>query len=205
MSAVMVVFPLALDEGATAEPEFPVNIGESSEGREVRQIKSARSRKKWEVSLTFRKKSDQKKIRNFYIDMQGPLSSFLLLDLADYESDGVQSIGTGTGVLTTFQLKKTYTNAGSSKTPQVRTITKPKQGTVKIYVDGVLKTETTDYTINYTTGVVTFVSAPANTKPITAEFEFYFVARFDQNGYSETIDHADVFSFEITLVEVLGE
>lgn len=203
MSAVMVEFPLPLDEGVQHSEEWEVNVGVSSQGREVRRLTSSLPRKRWDISLSHRRKADQKKIRNFYTDMQGSLSSFLFTDRTDFESDGVQSIGTGTGVLTTFQLKKTYTNAGSSKTPQVRTITKPKQGTVKIYVDGVLKTETTDYTINYTTGVVTFVSAPANTKPITAEFEFYFVARFED--FSAEIENFEVFGHEITLVEVLGE
>lgn len=66
-----------------------------------------------------------------------------------------QVVGTGNGVLTTFTLAN-YPIVANSQS---------------VYVDGVLKTETTDYTIVDTTGAITFLVAPANGLAITATYQ----------------------------------
>lgn len=45
-------------------------------------------------------------------------------------------------------------------------------GTERVYVDGVLQTPGSAYTINNATGVITFVTAPASGKPITAAYTY---------------------------------
>ena len=67
----------------------------------------------------------------------------------------LQSAGTGNGVLTAFTLSNPPIVADSQS----------------VYVNGVLKTETTDYTIVDATGVITFLVAPADTLPITATYK----------------------------------
>lgn len=64
-----------------------------------------------------------------------------------------QAVGTGNGVLTTFTLANPAVEAG-----------------VEVYVAGVLKTLTTDYTIVLATGVITFLVAPVNGAAITASY-----------------------------------
>lgn len=85
--------------------------------------------------------------------------------------NGVTATATGNGVLTTF----TFNAMPYTK----RKITRPMRGTIKIYLDGVLKTEATHYSINYSTGVVTFVSAPGSTVKVQWAGKFHIPARFD--------------------------
>lgn len=53
---------------------------------------------------------------------------------------------------------------------------------VKVYVDG---TETSDYTVS--NGYITFESAPATGAVVTADYDYYWKVRFDDDGMG--IDH----------------
>jgi len=75
-----------------------------------------------------------------------------------------ETIGTGDGSTTTFYL----------------TNTPVAENTEKIYVDGVLKTRGTDYTIDYTTGAVTFTTAPAAGSVIKAEYLYDGIDAFGE-------------------------
>jgi uncharacterized protein (TIGR02217 family) len=122
----------------------------------------------------------------FFEERRGRFHGFRWRDHADWKSGPPgalttpldQVIGTGNGSALTFQLKKTY---GVSHAPFARDIKKPVAGTVKIAVAGVTKTVTTHFTVNATTGVVTFAGgqAPANGAIVTAGFEFDVPVRFD--------------------------
>ncbi|MEQ1936188.1 MAG: DUF2460 domain-containing protein [Fimbriimonadaceae bacterium] len=85
--------------------------------------------------------------------------------------NGVTATATADGVLTTF----TFNSMPYTK----RKITRPERGTIKVYLDGVLKTETTHYSINYSTGVITFVSAPGSNVKVQWAGKFHIPARFD--------------------------
>lgn len=65
-----------------------------------------------------------------------------------------EAVGTGDGVDTTFSLLVAPIIADSQK----------------IYLDGTLQTETTNYTITDSTGAITFTVAPANGVKITADY-----------------------------------
>ena len=68
----------------------------------------------------------------------------------------MSSIGTGDGDLAAFQLVKRY----DLVFVVTRVIQLPVEGTVEISVDGDLVEEETDYTVDYSTGLVTFDSRP---------------------------------------------
>lgn len=87
--------------------------------------------------------------------------------------NGVTSNEASNGARTTF----TFTDVPC----ETRTITRPKRGYIKIYVDGTLKTETTHYSIDYETGVVTFVSAPTLAQKVQWAGQFYVPVRFDSD------------------------
>ena len=91
-----------------------------------------------------------------------------------------QLIGTGDGSTTTFQLKKIY---GSAFDPWTRNITKPVSGTLTSGIDGVEKTITTDWTVDLTTGIITYNVAPGNALAVTAGFEFDTPVRFDTDTF----------------------
>jgi len=67
-----------------------------------------------------------------------------------------KNIGTGDGTTTTFNIPDTPVVVDSET----------------IYVDGTPQVKNTDYTIDYTTGVVTFAVAPTSGAVITADYEY---------------------------------
>jgi len=123
----------------------------------------------------------------------------------DYKSKGPrdpiqftdQRIGTGTGALTTFQLSKTYT---SGLSPYVRHIKKPVEGTVVVGVNGV---QTTNFTVNTTTGVVTMGVAPGNGLAVTAGFQFDVPVRFENDSLQINLAAFDAGEIpDIPIIEV---
>ena len=96
---------------------------------------------------------------------------------------GELPIGTGDGITTAFQLVKRY--ASGSQT-WVRAITKPVAGTVRIALDGA--EQLGGWSVDTTTGVVTFATAPAEGVAITAGFEFDVPVRFDADALDVTLD-----------------
>jgi len=69
-----------------------------------------------------------------------------------------ENVGTGDGIQVTFYLD--YSPV--------------KEGSEKIYLDGNLQTKETDYTINYSTGEITFTSPPSSGSVITADYSFFW-------------------------------
>ncbi|WP_167626623.1 DUF2460 domain-containing protein, partial [Paracoccus luteus] len=95
----------------------------------------------------------------------------------------LSAIGTGDGITTAFQLVKRY--ASGSQT-WVRAITKPVAGTVRIALDGA--EQLGGWSVDTTTGVVTFATAPAEGVAITAGFAFDVPVRFDTDALDVTLD-----------------
>ncbi|MSU92040.1 TIGR02217 family protein, partial [Rhodobacteraceae bacterium 2CG4] len=93
------------------------------------------------------------------------------------------AIGTGDGTTTAFQLTKLYASGAQSWT---RVITKPVTGTVRIALGGV--EQPSGWTVDTTTGVVTFAAAPGAGVAITAGFEFDVPVRFDTDALDVTLD-----------------
>ena len=89
-----------------------------------------------------------------------------------------QTIGTGDGASNTFQLVKTY---GALYSPYQRPIAKPVAGSVRIAVAGTEATAGTDFTVDSTTGLVTFLAGhvPAVGAVVSAGFMFDVPVRFD--------------------------
>lgn len=107
----------------------------------------------WEFTLIneWLTPADKDTLMGFFLQRRGSFDTFLYSD----EDSAVTAyqFGTGNGSATTFQLTK-------SSGGFVEIVNNPI-GSPSIYVNDVLKTLTTDYTIN-ATGLVTFVSAPTS-------------------------------------------
>ena len=118
-------------------------------------------------------------------------TSFRWKDWADYRSCSTeaqpsfldQAIGTGDGARTQFQLTKSYTSGGYS---YLRTIKKPVAGSVSVGKAGVL--QTSGWTVDTTTGLVTFAVAPGSGQVVTAGFEFDVPVRFDADSLIVSIE-----------------
>jgi uncharacterized protein (TIGR02217 family) len=200
-------FPTAIAFHSTGGPERKTEIVTLGSGFEERNAVWANSRRRYDVGSGVKTLDDLSSVIAFFEARLGRLYGFRFKDFADFKScapgAGVspadQSIGTGDGATTTFQLTKTYASGPAN---WVRKIAKPVDGTVRVAVAGV--EQTAGITIDTTTGLITFASAPASGAAITAGYEFDCAARFDTDQLS--INLASFAAGEIPsipIVEVL--
>ena len=97
-----------------------------------------------------------------------------------------------------FQLVKTYT----SQETVSRDITKPVNGTVQIFFNDNIITGS-DYSIDYTTGIVKFNEPPEENIIITADFEFDVPVRFDMDELQLSLDGVNSANWHnISLIEL---
>lgn len=193
-------FPTEIGFAAVGGPGFNTTINTGFSGFEQRNKNWANSLGQWKIELTYKDQSYFDKVQAFFLNVGGQADAFRFKDHKDFSVTG-QSIGTGDGSSTAFQLIKTYVAGGRTYT---RTIKKPIQATVQkfdgtfcantvnIYDNGVLQTLGTNYTVDATTGIVTFTTAPAAGHAITADFEFHLPVRFNVDEMQAQIEPSDV-------------
>lgn len=198
MAFAEVRFPTDIAFGSTGGPEYSTDIVMLQSGHEQRNINWAESRARYNVAHGVKTKPQLDTLIAFFRARKGRADGFRFKDWTDYHADG-EAIGTGDGVTTVFQLKKSYS---SGSVVETRTIHKPVAGTIVIYIDGVLQNEST-YTADTTNGQVIFNVAPALDAVITADFEFDVPVRFDTDRLSATLDTYGSHSWhDIPLVEI---
>jgi len=192
-----VQFPPDISYGAKGGPECSTDITEMFSGKEQRNINWSQPRAKYTVSHGVKTQAQLDDLIAFFRVRQGRAIGFRFKDWTDYQAFA-QNLGTGNGVITQFQLVKKYT----SSTTITRTILKPvNNGTLKIYLNAVL--QSSGFTMDYTTGIVTFTTAPGAGVVVTADFEFDVPVRFDTDYLDPSIDDFGTRSWEsITLVEL---
>lgn len=169
------IFPLEIS-GFTARPFYSTDITEGKSGREVRDALWQEGKRKFDAKFAVKSLADARVLNKFFHTCKGRWKAFLLKDYTDYFYDFTATALTGNGVRTQFQMRAAYDDGFDV---EYRKISRPKIGTVAVKVNGVLKTEDTDYTVNYETGIITFAVAPANAAVIEQKCEFYVKARFD--------------------------
>jgi uncharacterized protein (TIGR02217 family) len=184
-------FPDNISRGARGGPERRTQIVELASGDEERNASWASSRRRYDVAYGIRRADDLAVVVAFFEARNGRLHGFRYKDWADYKS-GLpsqaitatdQQIGTGTGSLKTLQLTKRYVSGAQSWT---RTIAKPVAGTVRVAL-GMVE-QMSGWTVDTTTGVVTFTIAPGNGVVVRAGFEFDVPVRFDTDVLDVTLD-----------------
>ncbi|MGH9768763.1 MAG: phage distal tail protein, Rcc01695 family [Blastocatellia bacterium] len=136
-------------------------------------------------------------LRAFFHCRDGMARGFRMKDVTEYwaSTDGSfldpietpNQFGTGNGSTTVFGLYKTYTSGGVSRT---RRIVKPISTSASIYVNDVLQTLTTHYTIDYATGIVTFVSPPGNGLSLKWTGIFHVPVRFATDYFDVQVQDA---------------
>ena len=108
-----------------------------------------------------------------------------------------QLLGIGDGTTVTFQLRKAYTIGPVTR---YRKITKPVAGTVVVAIASV--PQASGWTIDTTTGIITFATAPANGDAISAGFEFDVPVRFASDEFMTSWVDYGVLSASIPLQEI---
>lgn len=175
------VFPLSLDRvisGPQGDTTI-IRLGTGLSANEVRIANLDDGRIMLDAVPGVRSLKDLQTLISFQRRRKYCLFSFPVRDPLDYTvARGTEgTFATGNGTAGPVQLTKTYADPSNA---DVRRITKPEQGSVKIYVAGVLKTEGVHYTLDYLTGKVTFLSGNFPSAGAVLEWEgrFYVPVRF---------------------------
>ncbi len=193
MSFHEIQFPTDISKGSAGGPERRTDIVTLRSGFEERNTIWKHSRRKYDASLGLQSLDDLHEVLEFFEARSGRLYAFRWKDWADYRSgpprrttsSDDQLIGVGDGSETAFQLVKRYTSGGVE---YVRDIRKPVAGTVDVEVNGAAQGEGSDYTLDYTTGIITFASAPSSGHSIKAGYWFDVPARFDTDYLGISVD-----------------
>ena len=198
--------PLRVGFGSKGGPNFSTEIIVIDSGYERRNQNWAQARRVYDARSGVRSASDAAALLNFFHARAGRARGFRLKDWSDYSSaaDNLtapnfadQIIGTGDGAAVTFPLIKNYSSGGITHT---RLIAKPVSGSVVIGVNGAQLLS--GWSVDVTTGHVTFSSAPASGQIITAGFLFDVPVRFDTDYLSLSAENHTAYQADVPIVEV---
>lgn len=203
-------FPTDIALGARGGPERRTDVVTLRSGAEERNSIWADARRKYQAGYGVKSFAQLETVLAFFEAQRGRLYGFRWKDRFDYRSCASphapgpldQAIGTGNGVTATWQLTKIY-SAGA--TPYVRPIHKPVAGTVTIAVNGTAVTIGTGFTVDATTGIVTFLAGhvPASGAVITAGFQFDVPVRFDNDYLDVDLSHFEAGAIpNIPIIEI---
>ncbi len=203
--------PPWIEKGSRFGPAFKNIIQEAISGNEQRICQWTKCRCTGDVSYGLNNSSNRNgdfhAILALWRAHFGSFYPFRFRDWSDYTTSN-EVFGTGNGSTKDFQLSILYDPAykllGVSGTLlYLRSITLPNDDVV-IKVDGVTQTLTTHYTIS--SGVVSFVTAPASGKAISWSGTFDVPVRFDTDQFPTIMNEDDIISIgSLPIREVIGE
>jgi len=197
MAFVEVRFPADISYGSGGGPEYATEVIALASGHEQRNAAWSQARARYNVAHGVKTQAQLDALIAFFRARRGRANGFRFKDWSDYRATA-QTLGTGNGVQTQFQLAKHYTSGSVTET---RSITKPAAGTAVIYLNGT--PQGSGWSLSTTTGMVTFTAAPGNGVAVTADFEFDVPVRFDTDHLSARLDTYGSHSWlDIPLVEV---
>ncbi len=190
-------FPPEIAYGASGGPEYQTAVVTTFAGFERRNVDWSRARGRWNVGTGIRKRDHVAEVIAFFRARFGRAYGFRFKDWSDFDAAEPQRIGTGDGATTAFQLVKHY---GPEPHRVARRITRPVEGTVVVFADGV---ESGGWSVDHATGLVTLDSAPAEGAEVTAVFEFDVPVRFDTDTMDLSIETFEMGQWSrIPLVEL---
>ena len=193
-----VQFPPDISYGVTGGPEYSTDVVVTGSGYEQRNINWFQAKCRYQAAHGVRTEDQMRRLLAFFRARRGKAYGFRFKDWLDFMGKG-EIIGVGNGETAIFQLIKTYID--DSGYTEARKIRKPVAGTVRIYLGGTQQFD--GWSVNYTTGIVSFAAAPAAGTIITADYEFDVPVRFDTDHCPLSIKEWEIYSWDnIPLVEI---
>lgn len=203
-------FPLEVAFGSSGGPERRTEIVTLGSGHEERNSPWADSRRRYDAGYGVRSLADLHAVIAFFEARHGRLHGFRWKDRTDHASGAYdlpvtamdEILGTGDGSAATFALVKHYTSGMATYS---RPIAKPVEDTVQVAVNGVEQILASDFVLDATTGLVTFLAGhePAPGLSVTAGFEFDVPVRFDTDFLDISLSAFDAGDIpSIPLVEI---
>ncbi|MEP1612662.1 MAG: DUF2460 domain-containing protein [Roseobacter sp.] len=174
-------FPHDIAQGCQAILERRDEVVKLANGFEETNQRWTHARRSWNAGLAVRSEADLSRVIEIFEEVRGRANSFRFRDWLDWRSAPAgqpitntdQTLGTGDGVETRFQVAKRY----GVINPYDRPIALPNIGTLMVAIDGV---PNTDWSLSTVGGVITFDTPPPATATLTAGFTFDVPVRFDQ-------------------------
>jgi uncharacterized protein (TIGR02217 family) len=205
-----ILFPLDIALRSAGGPQRRTDVVSLGSGAEERNARWAHSRRRYDAGYGIKTFEALSQVLAFFEERRGRLYGFRWRDRLDHSSAASgaavtpidQIVGTGDGTKKAFQLCKTY---GALYLPYQRPIAKPVPHSVRVAVAETEMQEGTHFSVDATTGVITFLPGhiPASGAAVSAGFLFDVPVRFDTD-YLEM----DLSAFEagaiprIPLVEI---
>jgi len=219
-----VQFDDAISYGSIFGPGHDTTIIELESGAEERIVRKQGARRIYDAGMGIVTVSQLYSTYEFIIARQGAANGFRFKDWLDFASTadgrtstplgggggaaavafGDQLLAPGDGVNKDFQLRKSYT--GSGPNTLIRNIQKPVAGTVKMGVNGI--EQIANFTVNTTTGIVKFDTAPGLGLAVTGGFEFDVPVRLSKDADTHTAISIEAFrtgSLSIPMIELIDE
>ncbi|QGM96328.1 DUF2460 domain-containing protein [Methylocystis parvus] len=203
-------FPLDVSLHGRGGPERRTEIVTLGSNRESRNARWAHSRRRYEAGYGVKTLAQLSQVIDFFEERRGRLYGFRWRDRADFSSCAPgstpgptdQTLGTGDGARTVFQLTKTYGGAFSA---YVRAIAKPVSASVRVAIDGAEITAA-QFSLDAATGVVTF--SPNHIPPagatVTAGYQFDVAVRFDTDFLEIDMEAFEAGAIpKIPLIEII--
>jgi len=205
------VFPNSIGAGSSRGPEFVTDVVETDARIESRNAVLEYPLQVFDIGTAVKTPAELETVEEYFYAAAGRAHTFAFEDPLDNVSgaygstpdDEDQLLYTAAGTVGAgleIQLVKNYTKGGRT---QQRKITLPKSGTLVVAKNSIPLTETTDYTVDYTTGIITLVGGLVLNDEITAGFEFYVRVRFGTDQLRITMQELLNGEFSIPLVEVI--
>jgi uncharacterized protein (TIGR02217 family) len=197
--------PVGIQMGATYGDDFQVEITKTASGREYRRLVHPYPVRHYSITYIATAPELWNKLIALYHRCYGMYAGFRVKAMDDFTTNANTAAPTAldqplkrvsAGV---YQLQKQY-GAGASPLSiglPVRTIYKPVAGTVKCAVNGVT---TTAFSVDATTGLVTFTSDPGAGADVTGGCEFDIPFRFNSQI---TLSHVAVDLRETQTIEIV--
>ena len=199
-------FPDTISRGARGGPRRRTQVVELASGFEERNASWAESRREYDIGYGLRSADDLQQVVAFFEARNGRLYGFRFRDWSDYKSclpsrvpdARDQLLGTGTGSATQFQLRKRY---GANPHGYWRNITRPVEGSVRVALGAV--EQMSGFSVDHTTGGITFASPPGTGVEVRAGFEFDVPVRFASDMIDVTLNIERTGSIQsIPLIEL---
>ena len=198
MNFIETQFPSDISYGATGGPSYSTDVVTMFSGHEQRNSNWKHARAKYNIATGVKTEAQWQELIAFFRTCKGKAIGFRFKDWSDYSAKA-QQIDVGNGIKTEFQLVKTYTSEDRAVTREIK---KPVAETIRVYSNNNLR-GTANYSVDHTTGIVTFTEAPDAGVIIIADFEFDVPVRFDTDELQLSIDSFNSGSWSgINLVEI---
>jgi uncharacterized protein (TIGR02217 family) len=179
-----VIFPVDISYSSSGGPGYRTIVYDGDGGNSQVSSRWDTARRQYQVSYADKNLAQASTLLDFFMCREGSKNTFRFKDFLDYSTASDHraapsatdvQIGVGDGSTKTFQLLSQYV---SSTGNAYRTLTKPDGSSVVVSLDDV--TQASGWSVNDTTGVITFTTAPGAGVVVKAGCLFYVHVQFTE-------------------------